>query len=153
MRTPRRAVPSACSSVNHSPLSAVRASSRSSSAPSSSCSGSVCIRNASSIPHCLSTTSTHSTLYRQAPNPKVQMDGSNTITGSSFNKGPPFHNFSFTSSILKQWPQFFLLNHEDNSKSLFMRFDKILRLTQLAGMWMGGAKVNFRRFPDVLRPR
>jgi hypothetical protein len=49
IHTPRHAVPSACSSVNCSPLSVALASSLSSSAPSSSCHGSVCIRNASSV--------------------------------------------------------------------------------------------------------
>jgi len=63
-------VPSTCSSVNYLPLSVAQESSRSSSVPPSSCSGSVCIRNVSSALHYLPATSRRSTLHRQAPNPK-----------------------------------------------------------------------------------
>jgi hypothetical protein len=64
MHTPRRAVSSACSSVNYSPLSAAQASSR------AIVFGSVCIRNTSSVLHYLPAVSRRSMLHRQAPNPK-----------------------------------------------------------------------------------
>ena len=61
--------------------SAAPASFRSSSASSFSCSETLCIRNASSVPHYFPAASRCSTLYRQARNPKkMQLNARNTST-------------------------------------------------------------------------